>query len=192
MWVGLLGPLLIRDDAAELPAGAAKQRVVLAALGLRPGRVVSVAELCGISWDDAPPPTASVPVRNHVKRLRRVLGPGYLLEAIPVTPIRPQANHSGPGMPGSGRWTSSMNSSTPTRPNCAPSYPAAVPRKAPDLPRHQVVTGLSRHAGIVRHAVPGCRAGAARTGASAIPLTVRYERKSRCHRKKAHKDCASF
>jgi len=56
MWVGLLGPLLIRDDAAELPAGPAKQRVVLAALGLRPGRVVSVAELCGISWDDAPRP----------------------------------------------------------------------------------------------------------------------------------------
>jgi DNA-binding SARP family transcriptional activator len=94
MWVGLLGPLLARYDGADLPVGSGRQRVVLAALALRPGQVVSVAGLCGVLWDDASAPAAAVTARSYVKRLRQALGPvagarvvtrapGYLLEARP-------------------------------------------------------------------------------------------------------------
>jgi DNA-binding SARP family transcriptional activator/tetratricopeptide (TPR) repeat protein len=94
MWLGLLGPLLVREGTGELSAGSGKQRVVLAALGLQPGRAVSVGELSTLLWDTTPPPAAAVTVRNHVKRLRQALGPtagtrvitrapGYLLDVDP-------------------------------------------------------------------------------------------------------------
>jgi DNA-binding SARP family transcriptional activator/tetratricopeptide (TPR) repeat protein len=92
MWLGFLGPFSVRQDGTELPVRAAKQRVVLAALGARPGRVVSLDELCEALWDGASPAQARVTARNYVKRLRQALGPaagarivtrdpGYLLEA---------------------------------------------------------------------------------------------------------------
>jgi DNA-binding SARP family transcriptional activator/tetratricopeptide (TPR) repeat protein len=92
MWLGLLGPLLVRGDGPELPVLPGKQRAVLAALALLPGQVVSLEELSRVLWDDMPPPRAAVTVRNYAMRLRRRLGPaaggrvitrapGYLLEA---------------------------------------------------------------------------------------------------------------
>jgi DNA-binding SARP family transcriptional activator/Tfp pilus assembly protein PilF len=77
-----------RDGTTAVPA--AKQRVLLAALALRAGRVVSFEELAEAAWDEPSPPAARVAVRNYVLRLRRVLGaqgpqvvtqdPGYLLQ----------------------------------------------------------------------------------------------------------------
>jgi DNA-binding SARP family transcriptional activator len=92
MWVGLLGPLVVRGDGGEpLAVGAAKQRIVLAALALRAGRVVPFGELADVVWDESPPAGARVTLRNYVWRLRLLLGPagsrivtrdgGYLLEA---------------------------------------------------------------------------------------------------------------
>src|SRR5215472_2901646 len=91
MWVGLLGPLAVRDGPRSLEVPAAKQRVVLAALALRAGHVVSFDALAHAMWGEAPPPGARVTVRNYVLRLRQVLGPagsqivtrdpGYVLEA---------------------------------------------------------------------------------------------------------------
>ena len=88
---GLLGPLYVRCGGVTLPVTAASQRVVLAALALRTGHVVSFEELSAALWDDAPPPGARVAVRNQVSRLRHRLGstgehlvtrdPGYFLDA---------------------------------------------------------------------------------------------------------------
>jgi DNA-binding SARP family transcriptional activator/tetratricopeptide (TPR) repeat protein len=75
MWVGLLGPLLVRGGAGQIEVPAAKQRAVLAALALRAGQVVSFDALAEAVWDDAPPPGARVTVRNYVLRLRQLLGP---------------------------------------------------------------------------------------------------------------------
>ena len=88
---GLLGPMYVRSEGVMLPLAAPGQRVVLAALAVRAGRVVSFEELSAAVWGDAPPPTARVAVRNQVSRLRHRLGraggqvvtrdPGYLLDA---------------------------------------------------------------------------------------------------------------
>ena len=93
-WVGVLGPLMIRSEGAEVLVPAPKQRVILAALGLRAGQVVSYDELAETIWDGAPPAGARVAIRNYVKRLRQIMGPvagrrivtrdpGYALEAAP-------------------------------------------------------------------------------------------------------------
>jgi DNA-binding SARP family transcriptional activator/tetratricopeptide (TPR) repeat protein len=93
-WVGVLGPLLIRSEGAEVLVPAPKQRVILAALALRAGQVASYDELAEIIWDGAPPAGARVAIRNYVKRLRQIMGPvagrrivtrdpGYALEAAP-------------------------------------------------------------------------------------------------------------
>lgn len=76
MEFGVLGPLLIRDETGVLSANvrAAKQRTLLAALLLRPGRVVSVDYLVETLWDGLPPETALPSLRNYVTRLRAALG----------------------------------------------------------------------------------------------------------------------
>jgi DNA-binding SARP family transcriptional activator/tetratricopeptide (TPR) repeat protein len=93
-WVGVLGPLLIRSEGAEVLVPAPKQRVILAALALRAGQVASYDELAEIIWDGRPPAGGRVAIRNYVKRLRQIMGPvagrriitrdpGYALEATP-------------------------------------------------------------------------------------------------------------
>ena len=93
-WVGVLGPLLVRADGADVVVPAPKQRVILAALALRAGQVASYDELAEFIWDGTPPSGARVAIRNYVKRLRQILGPvagrrivtrdpGYALEAEP-------------------------------------------------------------------------------------------------------------
>jgi len=93
-WVGVLGPLIVRVDGVAVSVPAPKQRVILAALALRPGQVASYDELAEILWDGAPPAGARVAIRNYVKRLRHVLGPvagrrivtrdpGYAVDATP-------------------------------------------------------------------------------------------------------------
>jgi DNA-binding SARP family transcriptional activator len=91
MQVRILGPLRVLVDGQAVPIPAAKQRIVLAALALRPRQVVSAGELAEIIWDEALPDEPGAAVRNYVMRLRRLLGPagprivsrhhGYLLEA---------------------------------------------------------------------------------------------------------------
>src|ERR1700758_3279714 len=92
MWFGVLGPVLVRDGDSVIEVPAGRQRVLLAALLLRAGAVVSAGALAEAVWDGAPPPGAETTLRSHVMRLRRVLGPaagarvvtrypGYLIEA---------------------------------------------------------------------------------------------------------------
>ncbi len=91
MWFGLLGPLRVRYEDAELSVPAPRQRVLLAALLVQAGRVVSRDELAESVWDGAPPAGERVTLRSYITRLRHVLGPagsrivtrspGYLIEA---------------------------------------------------------------------------------------------------------------
>ncbi|MGW0671212.1 BTAD domain-containing putative transcriptional regulator [Streptomyces sp. NPDC002746] len=62
------------DGSAAVAIPAAKQRIVLAALLLRAGRVVSVNELADFVWDGAPIAGARGALLNHVMRLRQALG----------------------------------------------------------------------------------------------------------------------
>jgi DNA-binding SARP family transcriptional activator/Flp pilus assembly protein TadD len=92
MWFGVLGPLLVRDENLAMSVPGGRQRVLLAALLVRAGTVVSADALAEVMWDGAPPAGAETTLRTHVMRLRRVLGPtagarvvtrypGYLIEA---------------------------------------------------------------------------------------------------------------
>jgi DNA-binding SARP family transcriptional activator/tetratricopeptide (TPR) repeat protein len=92
MWFGILGPMLVRDEAGIVEVVGARQRVLLGAMLLHPGTAVPAGTLAEIVWDGAPPAGAATTLRSHVLRLRRVLGPeagsrlvtrypGYLIDA---------------------------------------------------------------------------------------------------------------
>ncbi|MEU2714599.1 BTAD domain-containing putative transcriptional regulator [Streptomyces sp. NPDC007205] len=63
--------------------GSPKVRVLLAALLLEPGRVVSVESLKDALWGGAPPVSAQASLHNHVTRLRRLLDDPDRLRAVP-------------------------------------------------------------------------------------------------------------
>jgi predicted ATPase/DNA-binding SARP family transcriptional activator len=87
---GILGPLTISDGAQEIGVGGAKQRVLLAALLIDRGRVVSTDRLAELLWPDEAPVNPRNALQSQVSQLRRSLGeagrnlvvarpPGYLL-----------------------------------------------------------------------------------------------------------------
>ena len=107
MRFGLLGPPVLfhdareggRDDAREgggrdvaLEGGgrdeariiaSPKSRVLLAALLLDAGRVVSVESLKDALWGGAPPVSAQASLHNHITRLRRLLDDPGRLRTVP-------------------------------------------------------------------------------------------------------------
>ncbi len=91
MELGLLGPLRVTGARGDHPALGAKQRILLAALLLRAGRIVPMDELIDLMWDGDPPASARASLHNQVLALRRALGedttvrihtrtPGYVIE----------------------------------------------------------------------------------------------------------------
>ncbi|WP_449352507.1 BTAD domain-containing putative transcriptional regulator [Streptomyces shaanxiensis] len=92
---GLLGPPILydgQDGAGVRVVGSRKQRILLAALLLEAGRVVSTKSLKEALWGSTPPASAKASLHNHVSRLRRLLddperlqavAPGYLLRVAP-------------------------------------------------------------------------------------------------------------
>lgn len=72
--IGVLGPLHVEQDGVAVAVPGAKQRLLLAALLLNSGRVLSRNALVDILWDDDPPAAAARTVTTHVIRLRRLLG----------------------------------------------------------------------------------------------------------------------
>jgi DNA-binding SARP family transcriptional activator/uncharacterized protein HemY len=77
MWFGLLGPLQVRLDGRDVRVPGVKQRVLLAALLLKPGQAVSAARLSELLWDGLAPNHPTVTLRSYVKRLRQALGPAH-------------------------------------------------------------------------------------------------------------------
>lgn len=76
IWLGVLGPLHVSVDDMVVRLTAGRQRAVLGTLLVRANKVVSFDELTELVWDGSPPRTARVTVRNYVRVLRRLLGPG--------------------------------------------------------------------------------------------------------------------
>ena len=72
---GLLGPLIVRDGTRHVPVSAPRQRVLLAALLLSAGRVVSLDALAEMLWEGEPPAGARGALHSAVQRLRSTLGP---------------------------------------------------------------------------------------------------------------------
>ncbi|MGW3206215.1 BTAD domain-containing putative transcriptional regulator [Streptomyces sp. NPDC001135] len=70
-------------DSLVRAIGSPKVRVLLAALLLEPGRVVSVESLKDALWGGAPPVSAQASLHNHVTRLRRLLDDPDRLRAVP-------------------------------------------------------------------------------------------------------------
>ncbi|MFG2039883.1 BTAD domain-containing putative transcriptional regulator [Dactylosporangium sp. NPDC048998] len=94
MWIGLLGPLEVRDgDGAPVEVGGTRLRVLVTLLALEPGRVVTAARLVDGVWGEHPPAGAGNALQSLVSRLRRALPDGvlqarptgYLLDADPAT-----------------------------------------------------------------------------------------------------------
>src|SRR5690349_4748602 len=69
----ILGSLEAWSGGRPLVLGGLRQRRVLAALLLRAGRVVPVADLVEAAWDGDPPATAERQVRNRMAALRLTL-----------------------------------------------------------------------------------------------------------------------
>ncbi|MEU6866338.1 BTAD domain-containing putative transcriptional regulator [Streptomyces sp. NPDC046876] len=92
MEFGLLGPVELTGEAPGVGHAprAAKLRVVLAALLMRAGEVVSAGTLIDELWPTDPPRTATTTLQVYVSQLRKVLraadpdhGPGTLLTRPP-------------------------------------------------------------------------------------------------------------
>ncbi|MEM9892110.1 MAG: BTAD domain-containing putative transcriptional regulator [Actinomycetota bacterium] len=75
MRVSILGPLGVRTDDADLDVGGAKQQLVLAALVLARGKIVSTDRLVELIWGAHPPSKPYVTLRAYISHLRRILEP---------------------------------------------------------------------------------------------------------------------
>lgn len=85
MYFGLLGPLLVRDTA-EISVRGAKQRIVLAALLLHAGQVVSADALRRYVWDGTGSDGSASALANHMLRLRQALGPAVSARIVTRPP----------------------------------------------------------------------------------------------------------
>jgi DNA-binding SARP family transcriptional activator/WD40 repeat protein len=75
MGIDLLGPAHVGGtDGADVPLGH-RDRVILAALALEPGAVLSPDRLADALWGEAPPKSWPKVVQGSMMRLRRTLGP---------------------------------------------------------------------------------------------------------------------
>ena len=90
----LLGPVELEGCDGEGRQGGPQPRLLLALLGLSPGRVVPVADLIDALWEERPPPSARASVQILITRLRKSLakvpgchldryGDGYRLQVSP-------------------------------------------------------------------------------------------------------------
>ncbi|MBB2945756.1 DNA-binding SARP family transcriptional activator/tetratricopeptide (TPR) repeat protein [Actinoplanes lutulentus] len=86
---GILGPLSVTVDEQKVAITAGRDRVVLAMLLLRPGRIVGPGELIEAVWGADPPATARGQLQTCVSRLRRVLPAGVILSDPAGYGIRP-------------------------------------------------------------------------------------------------------
>jgi len=79
MWVGVLGPTVVRpsSDTGGAPTAlkAAKHRALLAALALQPGRPVPADVLVEAIWGSDAPPSAQATLHTYLSVVRRTLEP---------------------------------------------------------------------------------------------------------------------
>ncbi|MBQ0903569.1 BTAD domain-containing putative transcriptional regulator [Micromonospora sp. U21] len=86
MRFGILGPLRVGGGESTVTAG--RDRIVLAMLLLRSGRLVPVEELVDAVWEERPPATARAQLQTCVSRLRRRFAElGLTPETIVTDPV---------------------------------------------------------------------------------------------------------
>ncbi|MGW3104229.1 AfsR/SARP family transcriptional regulator [Streptomyces sp. NPDC001100] len=83
----VLGPVRAWRGDQELDLGSPQQRAVLAALLLRRGRAVALAELLDVVWGEERPAAAVSVLRTYVSRLRKVLEPGREAAGTPLVVV---------------------------------------------------------------------------------------------------------
>jgi DNA-binding SARP family transcriptional activator/Tfp pilus assembly protein PilF len=88
LWVGALGPLVVRLGAAEVPVTSPMQRRLIGLLALNAGRTVASGEIVDALWADQPPKNSLRLVHGHVARLRRVLEPARQRRGQPAVIVR--------------------------------------------------------------------------------------------------------
>ncbi len=71
MTIGVLGPLRVDDGAVRL---GSRDRVVLAALAMSAGKVLSADQLADAVWHERPPASWNKNLQGCVVRLRKALG----------------------------------------------------------------------------------------------------------------------
>ncbi|MFE9338232.1 BTAD domain-containing putative transcriptional regulator [Streptomyces sp. NPDC007063] len=81
--VRVLGRLELDRDGVPVSLPRGRQRTLLATLALSPGRPVPTGVIADRLWDERLPASAQVTIRNHVKRLRRLLDPAGRAPLIP-------------------------------------------------------------------------------------------------------------
>ena len=80
MFIGVLGPLEVRDDAgAAVGVPGERLRALLTRLALAEGQPVGIDALIDAVWGDAPPAGAANALQSLVSRLRRLLPPDRLV-----------------------------------------------------------------------------------------------------------------
>jgi predicted ATPase/DNA-binding SARP family transcriptional activator len=91
----LLGAVRAEREGVAIDIGSRRQRAILAALALTPGRIVSTAELIDALWGDDAPDGAAGTLQSYVSRLRGAVGTaviahehaGYRLGVDAVTDV---------------------------------------------------------------------------------------------------------
>jgi WD40 repeat protein/DNA-binding SARP family transcriptional activator len=79
----VLGPLEVTgEDGEPSKIPGSKERMILACLVARAGRVVSVDDLIDELWGERPPRTAEKTLGSYVSRLRGALDPGHASHAV--------------------------------------------------------------------------------------------------------------
>ena len=84
MRLGILGPLLVTDEAGRQVQLAGRARVLLTALALRANQIVPAEELVELMFDGAP--SAESTIRSYMRRLRLGLGPEWSQRIITHPP----------------------------------------------------------------------------------------------------------
>ncbi|MGH2476906.1 MAG: BTAD domain-containing putative transcriptional regulator, partial [Candidatus Limnocylindrales bacterium] len=77
--VRLLSGIRVARDGEERAITSRRQRAVMAALALRPGRSVSSEQLIEALWGEEPPQGARATLQTYISRLRRSLGDDAVL-----------------------------------------------------------------------------------------------------------------
>ncbi len=80
----MLGPIEVWEKGERLAVGGGRQRVLLAALLLRPNEMVSTDRLIDELWGERPPETAATALHGFVSQLRKVLEPDRGSGATPA------------------------------------------------------------------------------------------------------------
>ncbi|GAA0242431.1 hypothetical protein GCM10009539_29820 [Cryptosporangium japonicum] len=76
MCFGVLGPVQVRRQGAEIDLGPRQQRLILALLLANAGQPVGISDIVDVLWDQRPPPSAVNVVHRYVGAIRRALEPG--------------------------------------------------------------------------------------------------------------------